>query len=73
MSTSAGVSEVRGAAVGKDEGFALQAKDTPTGQIRDHNALHTLTGVDQAEWDLIAAADHAMAHALLFHHLLEFT
>ena len=73
MPSPAGVSEVRGPAIGEDEGFALQAKDAPSGQICDHNALHTLTGVNQAEWDLVAAADHAMAHALLFHHLLEFT
>ena len=52
---------------------AAAPKDAPAGQVCDHDALHALPGVDQSERDLVAAAHHAMAHALLFHHLLEFT
>ena len=51
----------------------MQAKDAPTGQIGDHQTLNALTGVDHPEWNLIATKHHAMAQALLFHDLLEFT
>jgi tryptophan synthase beta subunit len=67
------VGKVGRSSIGEDERFTLQAKDTSAGQVGDHEALHALARVNQSERNLIAATDHAMAHALLFQHLLEFT
>jgi hypothetical protein len=50
----------------------LEAEHATSCEVGHHEALHPLSGVDEAERDLIAAANHAVPHALLFHDLLKF-
>ena len=58
------------ALVSDDKGFALEPNDPPVDHVERNHAFDRLFRVNEGEWNLVTTADDAVAHALLFAHLL---